>query len=55
MFNFLKYKLKLKIFQKKFRKQNEHNFSQIMNICDISKISIGRKSYANINLVDFSS
>jgi len=54
MFNFLKYKLKLKIFQKKFRKQNEHNFSQIMNICDISKISIGRKSYANINLVDFS-
>ncbi len=54
MFNFLKYKLKLKIMQRNFRKQNEHNFAQIMNICDISKISVGRKTYANINLVDFS-
>ncbi|MEE0887268.1 MAG: CatB-related O-acetyltransferase [Treponema sp.] len=40
--------------QRNFRKQNEHNFAQIMNICDISKISVGRKTYANINLVDFS-
>ena len=54
MFNFLKYKLKLKIFQRKFRKQNEHNFASIVNICDISKISVGKKTYVNINFIDFS-
>lgn len=53
MFGFI-YKLKLKLFQKKFRRQNRHNFVSLANMCDLSHIEVGRKSYGVINLIDFS-
>lgn len=54
MFGFIKYKLKLKLFQKKFRMQNRHNFVSLANICDLTHIEVGRESYGFINLIDFS-
>lgn len=54
MFGFIKDRLKLKFFQRKFRKENRHNFMQIANICDLSHIKIGRNSYGVINLIDCS-
>ena len=33
---------------------NKHNKTIIMNFCDLSKIVIGKKSYGQINLTDFS-
>lgn len=46
--------VKLCIFQKKYRKQNVHNRTKIMNFCDLNKISVGEKTYGEINLTDWS-
>ena len=46
--------IKFKLFQRKYRKMNKHNKTIIMNFCDLSKIIIGKKSYGQINLTDFS-
>lgn len=47
-------KIKFKFFQKKYRKLNSHNDTMIMNYCDLSKIIIGKKTYGEINITDFS-
>lgn len=44
----------LKILKKKYRKQNQHNSTSIMNICDISKIKVGKYTYGALNVTDFS-
>ena len=45
--------IKFWFFQKKYRKINSHNFT-IMNYCDMSKVVIGKKSYGEIHVTDFS-
>ena len=47
-------KIKFKLFQKKYRKLNSHNKTIIMNYCDLSKIVIGKKSYGEIHITDYS-
>ena len=46
--------LKLKFFRKKFRLRNRHNFVNLANMCDINHVQVGRKTYASINIIDFS-
>lgn len=46
--------LSLKVLQKKYRKVNQHNSTQIMNFCDISKIKVGKKTYGSLYVTDFS-
>lgn len=46
--------IKLKLFQKKFRKLNNHNYVEIMNFCNLEKIQIGKKTYGKINIIDYS-
>ena len=46
--------LKLYLFRKKYRRMNRHNFTQIMNFCDLSKVIVGKKSYGELNATDFS-
>ena len=48
------YKIKLKIFQKKFRRQNMQNDLSIKDFCDVNKIIAGKKSYGTISLQDSS-
>ncbi len=47
-------KIKFKLFQKKYRKLNSHNKTIIMNYCDLSKIVIGKKTYGEIHITDYS-
>lgn len=46
--------IKFKLFQKKYRKLNSHNKTIIMNYCDFSKIVIGKKTYGEIHITDWS-
>lgn len=46
--------LKLKLFQRKWRRQNRHNDTWLMNICDPLKIIVGRRSYGMLNVSAFS-
>ncbi|MBR4825416.1 MAG: CatB-related O-acetyltransferase [Spirochaetaceae bacterium] len=44
----------LLLFRHKYRKLNRHNYTQVMNICDISKIKVGKKTYGEVNISDAS-
>lgn len=46
--------LRFILFQKKFRKINSHNHTIIKNFCDLSKVIIGKKTYGEINVTDWS-
>lgn len=46
--------IKLKIFRKLFRLRNRHNLVSLVNICDMSHVLVGRKSYGAISVIDFS-
>ena len=46
--------LKFRQFRKKYRKLNKHNDTLIMNYCDLSKISVGVKTYGEIHITDWS-
>lgn len=46
--------IKFHMFKKKYRKLNSHNFTQIMNYCDLSKVVVGKKTYGEIHVTDFS-
>ena len=50
----LMYKIKLHFFKKKYRKINAHNETFVSNFCNISKIIVGKKTYGEISLTDFS-
>lgn len=45
---------KLHIFRKKYRHLNRHNFTFIKNLCDLSKVVVGKKTYGEINVTDWS-
>jgi len=51
---FLIYYLKLYFFRKKYRRLNRHNLTQIMNFCDLSKVVVGKKTYGELHVTDFS-
>ena len=46
--------LKLKIFRKLFRLRNRHNLVCLVNMCDMNRVHVGRKSYGTISVIDFS-
>ena len=46
--------LKLYLFRKKYRRLNRHNLTQIMNFCDLSKVIVGKKTYGELHVTDFS-
>lgn len=50
LFNYLK----LYLFRKKFRRLNQHNSTVIMNFCDLSKVIVGKKTYGELHVTDFS-
>ena len=52
--NFFLDKLKLRSFRKKYKKLNLHNETSIKNFCDLSKVLVGKKTYGEINVMDFS-
>lgn len=45
---------KFKLFKQKYRKINYHNFTEIMNYCDLSKVVVGKNTYGEINVTDYS-
>ena len=47
-------RIKRKILEKKWRKCNQNNFSYIVNNFDFEKCKCGRKTYAALNIIDFS-
>ncbi|MBB5226586.1 antibiotic acetyltransferase [Treponema ruminis] len=46
------YYINLYLFRKKYRKQNKHNETTIMNFCDLKKVVVGKKSYGIIDVFD---
>lgn len=46
--------LKYYLFKRRYRSINRHNFTKIMNYCDLSKVIIGNKTYGEIHVTDFS-
>lgn len=41
--------IKTRLIKRKFRKQNKHNFTNIKNCVDISKIKVGKGTYGTID------
>jgi len=46
--------LKFYLFRKKYRRINRHNYTLIMNYCDLSKVVVGKKTYGEIHVTDYS-
>lgn len=46
--------LKLYHFRKQWRKKNPHNLTFLKRICDTSNISVGKKSYGLLDVLDWS-
>ena len=46
--------LRFYLFRERYRRQNQHNSTIIMNFCDLSKVIIGKKTYGEIHVTDFS-
>lgn len=51
---FLLYYIKLYFFRKKYRRLNSHNLTTIMNVCDLSKVIVGKKTYGELHVTDWS-
>ena len=50
MLNRLKYNIRLKNFQKKYKKANPHNYTLPTALFDLNKVSIGNGTYGNLNV-----
>ena len=46
-------KIKLQFLRRKYRQRNRHNETYLINFCDISRISVGKKTYGMLHVVDF--
>ena len=46
--------LKLYLFRKRFRRLNQDNRTSIKNFCDLSKVIVGKKTYGQIHVTDWS-
>ena len=51
---FLLYYIKLYFFRKKYRRLNRHNETMIKLFCDLKHVSVGKKTYGVINVIDSS-
>ena len=51
---YIKNKIKLMLFKKRYRKLNAHNETYIMNYCELSKIVVGKKTYGELHVIDWS-
>ena len=47
-------KIRFYFFRKKYRRQNLHNSTSIQNFCDLSKIIVGKKTYGELHVTDWS-
>ncbi|MCR4925243.1 MAG: glycosyltransferase [Clostridiales bacterium] len=45
-------RIKLALFRKKYRQLNKHNFTVVKNLCDLSHVVVGKRSYGEINVFD---
>lgn len=52
--NYIINMIKFKKLKMSFRKQNSHNYTELGNFCDISKIHVGKKTYGILNIEDSS-
>lgn len=50
----IKYLTRLYFHKRKWRKLNQHNYTQINNLTDIKKVSVGKGTYGTLNIVDYS-
>ncbi|MGF7109371.1 CatB-related O-acetyltransferase [Treponema pedis] len=46
-------RIKLYLLKKKYRNLNLHNETYISNFCNISRISVGKKTYGALNVIDY--
>lgn len=46
--------IKLQIFKYRYRGLNKNNHTQILNFCNLSKVTVGKKSYGGIHVTDWS-
>lgn len=47
--------LKLYLFRRKYCRLNQHNHTTIMNFCDLSKVIVGKQTYGELYVTDYSS
>lgn len=52
--NKILFRIRLLKFRKEFRNHNGHNEVELMNFCDASKITVGKKSYGQLRVQDSS-
>ena len=53
MFDRFKILLKFNLAKLEWRIKNRHNFTQLLSLCDISKIDVGKGTYGGINAASF--
>ena len=46
--------LKLYFFKKNYRRLNRHNRTSIKNFCDLAKVIVGKNTYGEIHITDYS-
>ena len=51
----IKYNIRLFLLQKVWRKLNKHNRTNIIRLCDINKLSVGKKTYGSLDVLDCAS
>ena len=51
----LKYNIRLFFIQNKWRRRNKHNRTNLLRICNMDKIFVGRKTYGSLDILDCSS
>jgi len=54
MLSFLKERLKQYLFRKAYRRLNLHNETEPINFFRLEKVSVGKKTYGGVNVIDFS-
>ena len=46
--------IKLRLFRKQWRKRNSHNLTNLKRICDTSLVTVGKKSYGVLDVLNWS-
>jgi len=49
----IKEKIKIKLQNKKWRKRNEHNYTEICNRFDFDLVNVGKYTYGDLNIIHF--
>lgn len=53
MLSKLKIYIKIKLAKTKWKKRNKHNFTELISLCDVERISVGKGTYGNIDATYF--